>query len=352
MKFGISFLPDAEPKTKSASDYYSDAITLCKIADQGGLNTVKMTEHYLHPYGGYCPSPLNFLSAVASCTKQIRLMTGCILPVFHHPLQIAAETAMVDVISNGRLDVGFARAYLPYEFAAFNIDMDESRDRYINTIQTVQKLWTESSVSVETPYFSFENAVSMPQPIQNPHPPIWGAAVNSRQSFAWLGEQGHNLLITPPPGPLENLCELIDIYRESFFANKENHDKLPNIAISMIMYLTEDEKIAQLEASYYIQQYFNVWADAADAWSKHSSLDYPGYTGMSKMLRNNQPNTMITQNQVVVGDPQHACETILAIKELLKIDQILWQIEFGAQSLNTSKRTLELFLEKVLPNIK
>ncbi len=154
-----------------------------------------MTEHYLHDYGGYCPSPLMFLSSVAAVTKRIRLMTGCILPAFHHPIQIASETALLDAISKGRLDVGFARAYLPYEFSAFGIDIETSRERYEQTIQSVKKLWTERNVTADTPFFRLKNVNCLPVPTQQPHPPIWGAAVNSRQSFAWLAEQGFQLLL-------------------------------------------------------------------------------------------------------------------------------------------------------------
>src|SRR5438067_12875426 len=112
MQFGLSFLPDATPRTKSPADYYRDAVEFSVKADQAGLQFVKMTEHYLHAYGGYCPSPIAFLSGVATRTRRIRLLTGGILPVFHHPLQLAAETSMLDAISGGRAEVGFARAYL------------------------------------------------------------------------------------------------------------------------------------------------------------------------------------------------------------------------------------------------
>src|SRR3990167_6764994 len=99
MEFGLSFLPDANGEDLSATDYFKTALALSRLADAAGMKTIKITEHYLHPYGGFCPDPITFLAAVAACTKQIRLMTGCILPVFHHPVKIAAKTAMLDAIS-------------------------------------------------------------------------------------------------------------------------------------------------------------------------------------------------------------------------------------------------------------
>src|SRR5262245_19626567 len=129
MRHGISLLPDCRPERRSATGYYEDVLAIARLADEAGMHYVKMTDHYLGNYGGYSPSPLTFLAAVAAQTSQIRLMTGCVLPAFHHPIQLAAHAAMVDVLSHGRLDVGFARAWLPYEFAALGVSMDTSRDR-------------------------------------------------------------------------------------------------------------------------------------------------------------------------------------------------------------------------------
>ncbi|MBO2454943.1 LLM class flavin-dependent oxidoreductase [Actinomadura barringtoniae] len=149
MKHGISLLPDCRPARRPARDYFADVLEVARIADAAGIDYIKMTEHYLKDYGGYCPSPLGFLASVASCTSQIRLMTGCIQAAFHHPVQIAAETAMVDAISDGRLEVGFARAWLPYEFEAFGVPLDESRARFQATIEAVLRLWTEEKVTEE-----------------------------------------------------------------------------------------------------------------------------------------------------------------------------------------------------------
>ena len=95
-----------------------------------GYAHVRTVEHYFDPYGGYSPNPLIFLTAAAAITRTSRLVTGAVLPVFNHPLKLAGEIGMVDAISNGRLEVGFARAFLPHEFARFGISVDESRARF------------------------------------------------------------------------------------------------------------------------------------------------------------------------------------------------------------------------------
>ena len=350
MDFGISFLPVAFTRVKSAADYFKDALALCEIADEAGLKTVKMTEHYLHAYGGYCPSPLAFLAAVASRTKNIRLMTGCILPAFHHPIQIAAETAMLDALSYGRMDIGFARAYLPYEFSAFGIDMNSSRERYTATIDAVTQLWTKPNISLSTPYFSFENATNFPEVVQKPHPPIWCAAVMSRQSFAWAGEQGHSLLVSPPPDSLDKLKENIHVYRDAYAESQHSAKKKPYVAISLPLYIAESEHLATRESQLYIKHYLEVWADAAQSWAQTSSQDYPGYNNLGSFLKAHASDEKINHSPLFfVGTPEIIREKIPAIKNTLAVDQILWQIDFGAQPFATSERTLRLFLEEVQP---
>lgn len=126
MEFGIQFFPSVGPEQVPADRYWGEALRLTQIAEQLGFTSVRTVEHYFHPYGGYSPNPLIFLSAAAAMTRSMRLITGAVLPVFAHPLKLAGEIGMVDAISRGRLEVGFARAFLPHEFARFGISMDES----------------------------------------------------------------------------------------------------------------------------------------------------------------------------------------------------------------------------------
>lgn len=346
MKFGVSFLPDCEPHVKPAAQYFAEALLLSRLADDAGLHAVKMTEHYLQAYGGYCPSPLSFLSAVAAQTKSVRLMTGCILPAFHHPVQIAAEAAMIDAISNGRLDVGFARAYLPYEFATFGVPLDTSRSRFVDTVETVVRLWHEQRVSVSKPFFAFENANSLPPVTQSAGPPVWIAATRSRQSFAWVGEKGFGLLVTTMLTANAELREMIEIYRSSFAA--AHPDKTPRVALSQPLVVDHDDRRAIANSDLYLQRYLEVWARATDSWTGVRSADYLGYSGMSWAVRSARPEQMRANASVAAGDPHRVAEHLARVREELAPDQVLWQIDFGAMPLEISQRTLTLFAQKLM----
>jgi luciferase-like monooxygenase len=130
MQFGLNFFPCVGPNEKSAEQYFREAMHLCSLTDGLGYTHIRQVEHYFHPYGGYSPNPLLFLTAAAMITKKTRLITGAVLPAFNKPLKLAGEIGMLDGISNGRLEVGFARAFLPHEFTQFGVSLDESRRRF------------------------------------------------------------------------------------------------------------------------------------------------------------------------------------------------------------------------------
>jgi alkanesulfonate monooxygenase SsuD/methylene tetrahydromethanopterin reductase-like flavin-dependent oxidoreductase (luciferase family) len=348
MRYGLSFLPDATPSMKSAADYYQDTLALSERADQAGLHFIKMTEHYLHPYGGYCPNPITFLAAVASRTQHIRLMTGGVLPVFHHPLQLAAQASMLDAISGGRAEIGFARAYLPYEFDAFGIDLDGSRERFTETVRAVLALWQEQSVTIKTKFFSFANATMLPPCTQTPHPPVWVTAVISKESFAWIGREGFKQLVTPGLGGIDTLQEYISIYRECF---AENHpDQTSEVAISLPIYIHKTDREAIQRGDFYLQRYLDVWADAAQVWNTASSSDYAKYTGFGHALKADTPEAMRRRGSAIIGCPQRVVEQTLKLKEMLGVDTILWQIDFGAMPGEDARRSLDLFIDEVWPS--
>src|SRR5258707_10563887 len=100
----------------------------------------------------------------------MRLVTGAVLPVFNHPFKLAGEIAMLDCISGGRLDVGFARAFLPHEFRAFGVSPDESIARYREGLEQVDLLLTQENVSHRGQFHVLENLTSLPRPVQKPRP--------------------------------------------------------------------------------------------------------------------------------------------------------------------------------------
>src|SRR5580700_1400536 len=104
-----------------------------------------------------------FLAAAAQRTRQARLITGAVLPVFNHPLKLAGEIGMLDAISGGRLDVGFARAFLPHEFRRFRISPDESVARFREGVEQIDLLLRETNVTHRGRFHTIEDTTSLPR---------------------------------------------------------------------------------------------------------------------------------------------------------------------------------------------
>ena len=213
MEFGMSFFPDVKPDEKSARQYFDESLRLVDWCDVYGYSHVRIVEHYFHPWGGYSPNPIIFLTAASQRTKRARLVTGAVLPAFNHPLKLAGELAMLDAISGGRLDIGFARAFLPYEFRHFGVSMDESVARFEEGIEQVRALLEGEHVSSNGQFHQYEHVTSLPRPTQRPRPPFYIAAVGTPVSFARAGRLGYNLMAIPGVGP--SPTELVQTYREA-----------------------------------------------------------------------------------------------------------------------------------------
>src|SRR5437763_14267001 len=140
MQFGVQFFPEAKPEQKTGAAYFRETLTLAEQADNLGFTHIRIVEHYFHYYGGYSTNPIVFLAAAAQRTRQARLVTGAILPAFNNPMKLAGEIAMLDAISGGRLDIGFARAFLPHEFRRFCVSPDESVARFPQGKEQVELL--------------------------------------------------------------------------------------------------------------------------------------------------------------------------------------------------------------------
>src|SRR5262245_60296426 len=187
MNFGLNFFPSFGASDLSTAEYFGQVLRLSERADQLGYRSVKAVEHYFHDYGGHTPNPIVLLSAIAARTRRLRLITGAVIPAFNHPVKLAGELAMLDNLSNGRLDVGFGRAFIPKEFEVFGVSMDQSRARFEEGVDVITRLWSEERVTYDGKFVSLTDVHSTPRPVQTPHPPIWVAAVMSEESFVAAG---------------------------------------------------------------------------------------------------------------------------------------------------------------------
>jgi natural product biosynthesis luciferase-like monooxygenase protein len=351
MRCGINFFPSCHPEYKSGQVYFQEALDLCALADSLGYATVKIVEHYFRAYGGYSPSPLIFLAAAAQRTRHIRLVTGAVIPAFHHPLRLAAELAMLDCISAGRLQAGFARAFLPHEFEAFEVDIEESRPRFEEGITIVKRLWTEERVSFEGRFHRFDDITLLPRPVQKPHPPIWVAAISTPESFIWAGEQGYGLMFVPYLSDFADLAEKIALYRRTYRATTKGCEPPPP-SMALHLYMAASTAQARREAKAYLEQYMAIFQDSAAAWTARQSSQYPGYESLQQRLRTLTYERVLAEGRALIGDADAVLDQLHQLRQQFGPIQPEMQIMFGNMDHSRARRSVELFGREVLPALE
>lgn len=349
MLIGINFFPDVTPAEKPADVYFEECLQLVSDADRLGYHHVRVVEHYFEQYGGYSPSPLLFLTAASQRSKRIRLITGAVLPAFNHPLKLAGEIGMLDAISGGRLEVGFARAFLPHEFARFGVLLDESRARFEEGIETVRALLEEEGVSLNGRFHKFPSTTSLPRPTQQPRPPFWVAALTAEQSFAYAGEHGHSIMAIPLLGT--RMRPLIQAYREAW--QKAGHPGKGRVMLAFHMFCHEDGEQALGLARDPINHYLRSLAHAASGWvTGAASEDYPGYQQIIEALDRETFDTVLEKGGAWIGTPDQILEQARAYQEQVDGFEVAsLQVNFATLPFGEARRSLELFATDVLPHL-
>lgn len=347
MEFGLNFFPSVGPETNSAVDYFRESLELVDLVDDLGFAHVRTVEHYFEPYGGYSPNPLIFLSAAAQRTRRARLVTGAMLPIFNNPLKLAGEIGMLDAISDGRLDVGFARAFLPHEFERFGRDLDESRRRFTEGVDQVRMLLANAAVTSEGEFHSFRSVTSLPRPTQQPHPPIWIAAIASPESFTAAGKNGYNLMAIPLAG--EKMAELMGLYREAW--KSAGHPGDGRLMLSFAMYCAPTSAEATAIAGPCLDGYLGALVEAASAWSDGASTkDYPGYDALIAALRQETFETQREKGVAWCGTPEEISDMIADfLKRTGRFESASMQVNFHDLPGAKAADSMRLFSKHVMP---
>jgi len=349
LQFGVQFFPDVEPEQKSAAEYFHDALALVEESENLGFSHVRIVEHYFHYYGGYSPNPMLFLAAAAQRTRRARLVTGAVLPVFNHPLKLAGEIGMLDAISGGRLDVGFARAFLPHEFRRFGRAPDESVARFREGIEQVELLLTRENVTHRGRFHIIENTTSLPRPTQKPRPKFYIAAQNTPDSFAFAGRMGHSIMAIPLTGAA--MRPLLGAYREAW--REAGHPGEGEVMLAFHMFCAEDGERARAEAGPLLDAYLHSLVDAAGDWlDGRVSADYPGYDRMIAQLRRSTAADQIASGAAWIGSPAEIVAAISGAREAFgDFEHASLQVSFNMMPLAAAQASKRLFPKSMMPRL-
>ena len=347
MQFGVQFFPDVKPEQKAGAKYFREALTLAEEADNLGFTHIRIVEHYFHYYGGYSPNPMVFLAAAAQRTRRARLVTGAVLPAFNHPLKLAGEIGMLDAISDGRLDVGFARAFLPHEFRRFGRSPDESVARFREGIEQVELLLTRENVTHHGRFHTIENTTSLPRPTQRPRPKFYVAALNTADSFAFAGRMGYSVMAIPLGGAV--MRPLLAAYRDAWKA--AGHPGEGEVMLAFHMFCDADGARARAFACPFIDDYLHSLVEAASDWlDGRTSQDYPGYDKVIAKLRQSRAADQIASGAAWIGSPEEIIDQIRHTQDAFGgYEHASLQVNFNMVPLDDALASMRLFAEQVMP---
>tara|TARA_B100001142_G_scaffold324455_1_gene376227 strand:+ start:15782 stop:16753 length:972 start_codon:yes stop_codon:yes gene_type:complete len=215
------------------TDVYAATIEQAVLADELGFDHVWFTEHHFLE-DGYLPAFQPLAGAIAARTKQIRISNDIALLPLYHPIRLAEELAVLDQISNGRMEFGIGMGYVPKEFDAFGVPLRNRVSMTDEAIEILRLAWGEGPFSFKGKRYNLSNIDVHPKPVQPGGPPLWIAAMKEPGALR-AARFGTNLL---PQGRRE---EVLDPWRDAVNAKGEDPDDY-RVGIIRSVYVTDDRE--------------------------------------------------------------------------------------------------------------
>lgn len=218
VKFGIAIHMERLDPNKPMELVAEQVLELVQIADEAGFEIAWAVEHHGHEHL-IGPNPLMQLVHWAGHTRRIRLGTAVLVVPYWHPLRMAGEIAMADLLTGGRLEIGVARGAFQYEFDRMlnGMPQEQGREYMFETVDAVKRLWA-GDYAHNGKHWQFPTSTAVPKPVQAPHPPLWVAA-RDPQSFNWAVANGLNVMSTPHRLPFSEVDSLKSKLDQAVAAN-------------------------------------------------------------------------------------------------------------------------------------
>jgi len=269
----------------------------------------------------------------------------CYVPPFHDPLRLAEEIAMLDNLARGRLEVGLGRGVRPDEFRRWKLPYGEARERLLESLPIMRRLWAGESLTVSSNYYAYEDAVCVVRPYQSPHPPLWYAGL-SPGSIAWAAGQGLHL------ATLFDLDEVvqanIQLHREGW--EKAGHPGTPKAALVRHVHVARTDAEARAAAAEPVTQFWKhlqvpektpAYNSLLEKW--HTSYQDFSYLDFSYLD---------DQNIAMIGSPSTVIEKIRQSQGKTGCTCFVALMDFGSLTQEQVLASIRLFGEHVVPGLK
>ena len=345
MEFGMFHQFPVVPG-QSETDAFEQAFDQVDAAERYGLDAMWLAELHVDPARSVLASPMTIASAIAARTRRIKIGIAVQVLPLCHPLRIAEEAATVDQISDGRLIFGVGRSGLPRTYEAYGVPYAESRDRFAETLQIIERAWSQPRFSFAGKYHRFDDVAISPQPRQKPLPPIRVAA-SSPDTFAAIGRLGYPIFVMPR-GTFADMAAPIESYRAAYSA--AGHPGRGQVYMRVPLYVAETYERARAEPEPSIMHFFREQAARLRASANRAGTraieDRAGRAAMLDKLTYDDA----LRGKVIIGAPDGVARQLRALDEELGIDGILAELNCGGRIPHDCvMRALQLLCEEVKP---
>lgn len=329
MEFGLFTVFDnyKEKINRTHEQMLYEVLEQTERADKLGYNSVWFAEHHFSEYG-ILTTPQMLLSVAAERTKNIRLGVSIVTLPFKNPIQVAEDYALLDVLSNGRLNLGLGSGYLSHEFAGFHIDSKDKAFRFNDALAVIEKAWTGKTFSHEGEYFQFYDVKLEVLPKQK-KVPTWIGALSPRGS-EFVGKMGYSIMGVPyvASSSITELKQIIDNYKKAYREAGHDESKI-NIPLAVHTFVAETRE----EAENIAKEHVNLYLDTR------------------QYGRSAQFEDLEAREQLLIGSPEDVIDRLKKYEEA-GCDHIMMLMNFGGLPNDKVLCSMELVAEKVMPAFK
>jgi alkanesulfonate monooxygenase SsuD/methylene tetrahydromethanopterin reductase-like flavin-dependent oxidoreductase (luciferase family) len=307
-------------------------------AEELGYDAVWFAEHHFSNYG-YIPNPLLMATRVAAETSKIRVGTAVLVLPFWDPLRVAEDIALTDQLTGGRLEVGVARGYQPFEFRRFGLSMDDARDQTEEALAIILKALTGETFEYEGKFHQIPETTLYPAPAQKPRPPIWLAAT-TQESFDIGRQYGLKSLTSQSGRPVS----VLEAAWSNFQNSRQKYPDAPaefGVQGQVVVAPTDDEARTQMEHFLYqSRQATNLRHGREHVVSGVSEpLPFEGEPDLDEMF----------ENRTLSGTPDSVIRKLRRYTDTADISMLSCVMHGGAMTHDTVMQSLRMFAKEVIP---
>ena len=312
--------------------FYDDALAEVVRAEALGFDSVWMEEHH-SVKDHYWPSPLTVLAGFATRTSRLVLGTDIVVFPFYHPVRLAEDVALLDIMSGGRFVFGTAIGYKPDEFALYDTPLEKRGARFAEGLRLIKALWTQETVTFQGNYYTVKNVRLEPKPLTRPHPPVWigGWGKLTLQRAATMAD---NWI----PGPTADLARLLQ-GKQQFLANRAaagRHEPVTEWPLTRDVIIADSDAQARQLAERHIM--ISYRQEYAGGW-KHPFIDSSVATELDSLMH----------ERFIIGGPEECITQIKRFVDAYGMTHLICRLFFPGLPHAHIMRELELLAREVMP---